>query len=316
MQQITASDDQFLQGLSLQDPSVSWEKVNELHDWKVEKLYKEQLIQFEEENGPLPSPCSFYVMGSAGRSEQAAFSDQDHGLLYDGSTESDAYLRLGENISEALNKAGYPYCEGNVMSSNPLWCRSTASMEEQLSDWLQNPDWEAVRYLMIFMDARTLSGFGHAEKLKQIITDSVRFRPELQQRLIDNTSFRRKRRNVFGQILTDSKGKMNYKESILFPFVHAARIGAVMENVKHQHTPDRLRALPKDAGGERAAGVFEEALTFRQQHVSKKDSYDTIHLLKVNELSRDETDHVKHFMKEGKRIYKEITTYYRKRDRT
>ncbi|MFC4735755.1 DUF294 nucleotidyltransferase-like domain-containing protein [Bacillus daqingensis] len=314
MEQITASNNPFLQGISLQDPSVSWEEVNVWHDRRIEQLFKEQLCLFEDDHGPLPSPCSFYVMGSAGRGEQAAFSDQDHGILYEGKNDSDAFLKLGERVAEALYHAGYPYCEGKVMSSNPLWCKNLPSMEAQLSTWLDQPDWEAVRYLMIFMDARTLSGSAHAEKMKQIITDSVRFRPELMDRIIDNTSFRQKRRNMFGQVITDSKGNINYKESILFPFVHAARIGAVFEKVNEQHTPARLRALPPALNGEAAARVFEEALSFRQQHVAQEDSYETIHLLNMKSLKNEEKEKVKQFMKEGKRLYRNVTAYYRKRD--
>ncbi|UQX56725.1 DUF294 nucleotidyltransferase-like domain-containing protein [Cytobacillus pseudoceanisediminis] len=57
-----------------------------------------------------------------------------------------------------MHAAGYPYCEGNVMSSNPLWCKSLSKWKRQIQAWMQEESLQTIRNLHIFYDSRVLAG--------------------------------------------------------------------------------------------------------------------------------------------------------------
>jgi CBS domain-containing protein len=95
--------------------------LNEFHDLIMNAVISIALERLKIERSP-SWKFAWFTMGSGGRMEQGFLSDQDHGLVFEpGEAEAEAYfLQLGEEISKGLHAAGYPYCEGNVMSSNPL----------------------------------------------------------------------------------------------------------------------------------------------------------------------------------------------------
>ena len=107
-------------------------------------------------------PCEFcwFITGSGGRFEQGIISDQDHGMIFEiYSQENEHYfLELGKEISYGLAHVGYPYCKGNIMSSNPLWCKSLDHWKEQIYMWMEEGSLESIRNLQIFYDARCLTG--------------------------------------------------------------------------------------------------------------------------------------------------------------
>ncbi|MGZ9236120.1 MAG: DUF294 nucleotidyltransferase-like domain-containing protein, partial [Anaerolineales bacterium] len=96
----------------------------------------ERLIQLAVDDlGIPPAPFALIAMGSQGRQEQTLVTDQDNGIIFvppedtDPKEAGEYFLRLGQQVCDGLNQAGYPFCRGGVMASNPRWCRS-------LADWL------------------------------------------------------------------------------------------------------------------------------------------------------------------------------------
>jgi CBS domain-containing protein len=90
----------------------------------------ERLIQLAADDlGEPPAPFAFIAMGSQGRQEQTLVTDQDNGIIFvppedaDPKQVGDYFLQLGKRVCDGLNQAGYPYCRGGVMASNPRWCR-------------------------------------------------------------------------------------------------------------------------------------------------------------------------------------------------
>ncbi|NQY19902.1 MAG: cyclic nucleotide-binding domain-containing protein [Campylobacteraceae bacterium] len=104
--------------------------------------------------------CALVVMGSEGRREQVLKTDQDNALII-----SDACTLSKKEIEEftckyidTLVDFGYPRCEGNIMISNPYWCRSQKEFKDLIFSWITSPNGESFMNLAIFYDALCVSG--------------------------------------------------------------------------------------------------------------------------------------------------------------
>ena len=213
-------------------------KLNKLHDILIKQVLDISLKEVIARYGPPPATFSFFVMGSAGRFEQSIWSDQDHGIIYlDSTTEAKTYfLSLGKEISKGLYQVGYPYCDGGVMSGNPFWCKSNTEWEKQIKSWALDASWESLRYLLIFIDGRSIYGQHQLlEQLKSFVYQTVQ-KEQLLPRLTTNTLHIKKGIGVLGQLLVETHGahtgSLNIKETALFPYVNAARLLAVKANLQ------------------------------------------------------------------------------------
>ncbi|CAM3736962.1 DUF294 domain-containing protein [Alkalicoccus chagannorensis] len=250
------------------------------------------------------------LLGSAGREEQLRFADQDHMMICSEGAEAEA-AAVGETFSSLLEASGYPRCEGGVMAGNDMWCRTEASMEKQLRRWIEKRDWESLRYILIFYDARPLHGPGDTTvRLKQL-TSSLIQEYGLEAAMFQNTRFRLKRRNVFGQILTDQKGDINMKKDLLFPYANAARAAAAAEGITVAATKLRLEQLSfRHPHLKPVSSSFQKLLEFRREKSASAASYEDVHLLRVDELTKAEMKQVKHWMKEGKKVTNDLRSVY------
>jgi DNA polymerase III epsilon subunit-like protein len=140
--------------------AVDSHQLNLFNDQLMQKVIQIAIERTKNERGDPPTSFAFFVMGSAGRLEQGICSDQDHGIIFaEDSTESRSYFQLlGNEITHGLHTLGYELCDGNVMCSNPRWCKSELSWQEQLNHWTRMDSWESIRHLLIFFDARVLVG--------------------------------------------------------------------------------------------------------------------------------------------------------------
>ena len=109
----------------------------------------------------LAAESCLLVMGSEGRGEQIARTDQDNALLLRDGCDA-AWLQAAEaaarRFNDALAELGWPPCTGGVMADNPLWRRPLANFRESLADWVHGHEAEGVLRLAIFVDAQTVAG--------------------------------------------------------------------------------------------------------------------------------------------------------------
>jgi CBS domain-containing protein len=104
-----------------------------------------------------PHVC-LVVMGSEGRGEQILKTDQDNAIIYrDGLSWPDMQPTL-QRFSARLIEFGFPPCPGNIMVSNPAWVNSLGAWTQQLSDWAETCDGEALMNLAIAVDAKPVAG--------------------------------------------------------------------------------------------------------------------------------------------------------------
>jgi CBS domain-containing protein len=289
-------------------------ELNAFHDSLMNQVFESALKKVEEKEGPPPCQYAWFVMGSAGRYEQAIISDQDHGLVYEEENEETKryFINLGKELAFGLHEVGYPYCDGNVMSSNPVWCRSKTSWEEQLSRWLNEESFDSIRYLLIFYDARVLQGQKeYIFHLKKHIHDCNKKKPELLERFLENTIHVKKAVGFFHQFLPETHGthagSIDLKQSGFLPYVNAVRLLAMKESVDAASTLTRLEqliGLPKYGQElEEYRNDFEKLLHYRlMYHKKMTENYDDIHFLDVKELGKNERKDMKHILKNGQKL--------------
>lgn len=290
-------------------------KLNELHHQILNKVLEAAVQQISLRYGSPPSPFSFFVMGSAGRQEQAIWSDQDHGIIYQiHSDEAKSYfLALGKEISKGLYQAGYPYCDGGIMAGNPFWCKSLIEWQEQVANWTMETTWESIRYLLIFLDARSVYGEDeYVKNLKQQVYQTVHVQ-HLYSKLLHNTLHLKKGINVFGQLLVETHGphagSLNIKELGLLPYVNAIRLAAIKEQVLETSTLSRLEKIPLTwlSAKEKDYYIqqFTRLLNCRLLFCDSTD-YDSGHYLPIKHLTKEQTKEVKDLIKSGAALYHTI----------
>jgi CBS domain-containing protein len=298
-------------------------KMNQLHDEIITKVIELSLSRIQVRNGPPPCPFSFFVMGSAGRFEQSIWSDQDHGIIYQQQSDiiKDYFLELGKEISQGLQIAGYDYCDGAVMSSNPLWCKSISEWQQQLSKWILDSTWESIRQLLIFVDGRSMYGVEiYMEDLKLLVYQSIHNGP-LLKRIFTNTLHFKKGMGVLGQLLVETHGPhaglLNIKETALFPYVNAARLLAIKENITETSTLLRLESIPdsliRTSTKELYKQQFLKLLNYRLAHCDNKD-YESGHYLRMDTLSKMQKNEVKEILKNGLALYRFVKILVAKED--
>ncbi len=196
------------------------------------------------------------VMGSEGRGEQLARTDQDNALiLADGAAIDDAALReVCIRFTETLIGYGYPRCPGNMMVSNPQWAQREAAFRADIDAWLARPSGESFLNLAALTDAAAVAGDPAVlERLRRHLFASIGnaggflshfARPILQ---FDTPI------GFFHQILAghgEHAGEIDLKKGGLFPIVHGVRALALERRIEAVNSFARIEALV-------AAGALE-----------------------------------------------------------
>ena len=128
--------------------------INQLNKKLLDKLYK--ILAPKE----LIGKSCLVVMGSEGRAEQILRTEQDNALIIsDDCSISEEKLREFTHLfTETLVDFGFPRCEGNIMVSNPYWCRKQSDFKELIYEWVNSPSGDNFMNIAIFYDALCVSG--------------------------------------------------------------------------------------------------------------------------------------------------------------
>lgn len=297
--------------------------LNLLHDDITKQVVHLAINRLLERDGPPPCPFSFFVMGSAGRFEQSIWSDQDHGIVYLEQSEraKNYFLKLGKEISDGLYLTGYDYCDGGVMSDNPLWCKSISQWQQQLTDWIHDSSWESIRQLLMFIDSR--SAYGEEIYIKQLKSLVFRYVPKdhLLKKMLNNTMYRKKGIGVLGQILTETHGQhvgsLNLKETALFPIINSIRLLAIKAGIASSSTLSRLSQLPEQWIPENKKELYHSqllALFDLRLRLGNHPNYDTGHYLHIDGLSKEEKARLKEILKTGSALHRYVKEFIEKED--
>lgn len=297
----------------------SSEQLNSFHDDIMRQTLHIAAKSIHSRLGPLPSPFCFFVMGSAGRAEQGIWSDQDHGIIYKEANDphaQDYFLTLGREISDGLVETGYKKCDGNVMASNPFWCKSYQDWNKQLKSWVVDASWESIRHLLTFIDGRCLYGEDFISPLKHSLYPFIH-QEHLLKRIIENTMRIKKGVGVLGQFLVDTHGPMsgslNLKETAIFPYVNAARVLAIRESSLETSTYKRLQLLPDPVSRGKFAEQFLNLQSYRLKY-GIHTGYDSGHYLAIEKLAKPQRKVLKEILRDGINLFDYVRRLVEKGD--
>ncbi|MDU0204125.1 DUF294 nucleotidyltransferase-like domain-containing protein [Paenibacillus sp. MAH-36] len=234
-------------------------KVNAVHDAFIQRTIElaEHILE-DEGFGKPPVPYAFILYGSGGRSEQTLWSDQDNGLVYGESDQhpkeevEEYFIKLVDCILKGLDALGYPPCEGNVVSSNIQWRKPLTEYTQMMLEWLQEPEWENIRYLLIMADMRCIYGSQNlVDQLKVTFSTYVRENSGILNDLLSNTLHHKISLGVFGQLITERYGEdaggFDIKYGAYIPIVNGIRLLAIRAGIMHSSTLQRIKLL-KESG--------------------------------------------------------------------
>jgi PAS domain S-box-containing protein len=206
-----------------------------------------------EELGPPPVPFAFIAMGSQGRQEQTLFTDQDNAIIYQenkaaGEAPAAFFLSLGERVCQWLNRAGYHLCDGEVMASNPVWCRSLPAWKETFAEWILKAEPKELLDLSICLDFRPVYGEAKlADELRTYICKALKDRPSFLPHLAQNALLFKPPLRLLGRIIKsggppEEAGKLNMKETLM-PIIGFGRLYALRHKLPLTHSMERIEAL-------------------------------------------------------------------------
>jgi CBS domain-containing protein len=139
----------------------SHEVVTRLITDIADTVTRRLLAMAEAELGPAPVPYLWAACGSQGRQEQTGVSDQDNCLIVsDSATDADMdwFARLARFVSDGLDRAGYFYCPGDMMATNPQWCQRQSVWRGYFRKWVATPDPMAQMLASVMFDLRPIGG--------------------------------------------------------------------------------------------------------------------------------------------------------------
>ena len=213
-----------------------------------------RFVEFSaRELGAPPAPFAFIALGSQARGEQTLATDQDNAIVYGdpgpGLEEScgEYFRAMGTKVCGWLNEAGYPFCKGGAMASNPKWCRPLRTWKEYFSGWAQLTDPQALLDVNVFFDFRCAVGDkALEEQLRAHVRSAVRDRKIFFLNLVNNALLFKVplgfRNAVILEEAGEHRGTLDAKQ-LLRVFTDFARIYALRADIASLPTLGRLASL-------------------------------------------------------------------------
>jgi DNA polymerase-3 subunit epsilon/CBS domain-containing protein len=251
------------------------------------------------------SPCryAFVVLGSAGRDESLLAMDQDNALIYEDGAgpEADAWFEaLGVRVADILHQAGVPYCRGGVMAKNPQWRGSLGTWRRRVADWVRRSNPQDLLTVDIFFDLQGVYGeIAFADTLWRDAFAVAKGESAFAKLLIEASGPFPEGLNWLGGFLAE-QGRINLKNTGLFPIVSTARALAICHQVTKRSTPDRLagiRALglgmEADLDAVEEAHAFFVDLILRQQIEDIEIGHPPSNAVELSRLSRRDKERLR-----------------------
>ncbi len=217
----------------------------------------------EEGRGDPPVPFALIIMGSGGRGENFLYPDQDNGFILEDYPDSEHgridgfFIELAERMTRDLDTVGFPFCNGYVMATNPLWRKTRTQWGDQLLLWGRRRSDIAIQLSDIFFDFCVAYGEqAVADELRARAGAMIRNSPAYLQAMEQVVHQYGVALGWFGRFVTDKEkpeheGEMNLKHAGTLPLVACIRLLALREGVAEVATLARIQAL-------HAAGVLDD----------------------------------------------------------
>ncbi len=246
-------------------------------------ILKQMLTLLEREMGAPPVSYCWLLMGSEGRREQTFKTDQDNAIIYADpedeaqAVEAEAYFK--EFADKAINhlvNCGYPLCPGEIMATNPRWCRPASVWKKYFDTWVAAPEPKELLNATIFFDFR--SGFGDeklASDLRNHLIEQTARQDIFLFHLARHALANRSPISFFRNFIVEKDGKhrnqLDIKHKGIAPFSDFARILTLKYGIKETNTLARLRVLINEEHiqedlGKSACEAYELQMQLRLIH--------------------------------------------------
>jgi CBS domain-containing protein len=244
------------------------ELVSHLNDLLAERLVE---LVAARRGLDLTGAC-WLAFGSEGRSEQTVATDQDNGLVFesdDAERDRPMWLAFGREVNEALDRAGYPLCQGGVMAGNPACCRTQAEWADRIGRWIEHGAPQDLLDASIYFDLRPVAGqLALAAPLQRLIAQAPARVPRFLKQMADNSLRHGVPLNWRGGLDPQEEGGhawIDLKLQGTALFVDAARLYALAHGIDARGTRARLEAAaPLMGAAEREADSWVASFEFLQ----------------------------------------------------
>ena len=276
--------DQVLQALLVERASVKeiTSLITEFYDRITRKVIEiAEKAMIKEGYGPPPVEYCWITMGSSGRKEQFARTDQDNGIIFadvDAAREEEVkkyFLTLGDKVVGGLEEYGFKLCKGKVMANNEDWCHSLSGWRNLFNGWITNLS-DNVRLMTIFLDFRYIYGNSSLyTNLRKFVALKTKDSTKILFFLVKDNLSKQLPLGLFRQIQTERSGEhrnqLNLKIAACIHIVDCLRVFALKEGILVTNTFERLDELGKKK-------VFNEKLVeqFRA-------AYETLMMLRIRD---------------------------------
>jgi CBS domain-containing protein len=210
-------------------------------------LLTQRIVELEFRN--VATRYCWILMGSEGRFEQTLLTDQDNGIIFaaepGASVESTraAILPIARRTNQALDRAGYRLCPGDIMAGNPQWALSLDEWRHKFERWIDTGSPEALLHGAIFFDLRPLQGdLALARELRAWLMQHAPRNPRFLHQMADNALKNRPPLGLLTRFATGADGRVDLKLNGATLFVDAARIFSLAYGIDEVNTERRLRA--------------------------------------------------------------------------
>jgi CBS domain-containing protein len=210
-----------------------------------------RLLQIaEKELGPPPVPYNWVVVGSLGRCEQTAKSDQDSFMLFDNDYDEEkhgAYFKtLAERVCGEMDELGYIFCPGGIMAKNDKWRQPLKVWKRYFKKWIEEPKPKALMLSCIFFDLRLLYGKKKLfKKLDKFISEKSGKNRIYLTHMAANALSSQPPLGFFHNFSLvrggTHKSTINLKQNGVIPIVDLARIYALSIGGGPKNSVDRLK---------------------------------------------------------------------------
>ncbi len=229
----------FAQGIKIGYIS---EMISQLNDKLFYKLF--ELTAPKE----LKDKCAIIVMGSEGREEQILKTDQDNAIILSDDCDIDEKTLndFTKQFTKNLCSFGYELCPGNIMLSNPFWCRKITDFKDLIELMVKRRSKEDLLNLAIFYDSKTVCGENAfletlKEHLYSLTSKNASFCESFSLSALNFPT----PLSMFDNLVLDKKehNELDIKKGAIFPIVHGVRSLCMEKQIKEINTTKRLKEI-------------------------------------------------------------------------
>ena len=196
----------------------------------------------------------FLIMGSGGRKEMLLGPDQDNGFIFENFPDERLqevhafFVPFADRLVDALERIGYPRCNGKVMANNPLWRGRLKDWYSRIYDWVNAPEPQRVRYSTIFFDFMPLIGDASlCQDLRDIVNQQIKKFPLFLYHMMELDFQHKVPLGLLGRFTLDKeqKGLLSIKQTGSIFIVDCVRMFMLEKQIHATTTIERIDRLVK-----------------------------------------------------------------------